>query len=615
MANEASPDERAIYSALKNVFEGQKAQIRRQGKINTLIYQHQTQPAIAKLIREYGFNVVSNTTKQLLTTSVFESAQIAGERFASFSTTTGSGSRMTSKMVTPKLVSQFSLLSPKDEIEGEDEIMGTPVFTESVRQYGGSLPCNSFAQYGLLGANANKMSQIPTDSLVPAKDDPRIYYNISTPSSVFICGSQGSGKSHTLSCLLENCLLASEANVLPHALTGVVFHYDMFISDTGGSPCEAAYLASHQGVKVRVLCPPTNVGQIKRAYSCFPSVDVEELRLSESDLNTKRMLDLMAVSSVQGGGMPLYLHVVKRILRDLRIAQQATTGGFSYSGFKRALAKEKLSPSQLNPLQQRLDTLESFMVKLQVEKTGPSSKKKGSTKASESKAVDWSPHPGQLTVIDLSCPCVTPETACALFNICTSLFLEQKSSVGRVIALDEAHKYMTDAAECAVLTETLLSTIRLQRHLGTRVIISTQEPTISPKLLDLCSITIVHRFTSPNWLQTLKQHLAGAKVRHQAAKHAEGSDHLYCDSQGDNSASSLTSDLGMELFSKIVSLHTGEALMFAPNAIIEAQNCDFHQSESGLGANARLIRLGCEFMKIRVRKRITKDGGRTMMAF
>ena len=68
---------------------------------------------------------------------------------------------------------------------------------------------------------------------------------------------------------------------------------------------------------------------------------------------------------------------------------------------------------------------------------------------------------------------------------------------------------MNASPEAATLTTTLLSTVRLQRHLGARIIVSTQEPTISPALLDLSSITIVHRFTSPEWLRTLKGHLAG----------------------------------------------------------------------------------------------------------
>lgn len=94
-------------------------------------------------------------------------------------------------------------------------------------------------------------------------EDPRLLFNVSSPSSTFICGSQGSGKSHTLSCMLENCLIPSKIGQLPNPLTGVVFHYDAFISDTVGSPCEAAFLSSHQGAKVRVLCSPTNINTIR----------------------------------------------------------------------------------------------------------------------------------------------------------------------------------------------------------------------------------------------------------------------------------------------------------------------------------------------------------------
>ena len=62
------------------------------------------------------------------------------------------------------------------------------------------------------------------------------------------------------------------------------------------------------------------------------------------------------------------------------------------------------------------------------------------------------------------------------------------------------------------LTESLLTVIRQQRHLATRVIISTQEPTVVPtKYLDLCSFIIAHRFSSPKWLRVLAQHVSAAE--------------------------------------------------------------------------------------------------------
>lgn len=81
------------------------------------------------------------------------------------------------------------------------------------------------------------------------------------------------------------------------------------------------------------------------------------------------MLDLMAVSR-DDGPMPLYLHAIYRILRDMRIEQQDTNGVFSYAEFKRQVMSTSMTPAQLGPLHQRLDTLESFMSKTNTGKTG-----------------------------------------------------------------------------------------------------------------------------------------------------------------------------------------------------------------------------------------------------
>lgn len=196
-----------------------------------------------------------------------------------------------------------------------------------------------------------------------------------------------------------------------------------------------------------------------------------------------------------------------------------------------------------------------------------------------------------------------------------------------MVALDEAHKYMTGTAECEVLTNSLLSNIRLQRHLGLRVIISTQEPTISPKLLDLCSVTIVHRFTSPDWLQSLKKHLAGASIS-LLNKNNQPTSNGHTD--GDDNKNSLVAgldphDFAMKLFSKIVALRRGQALLFCPSAIIDVHTTAL-KSENGLPGwddtekpvleevNPQLIKLSHGHMKIRVRKRVTQDGGRSILA-
>lgn len=164
-------------------------------------------------------------------------------------------------------LSQMALLHDDVDDDAIGDVGTIPIFTEAVRQHAVNThhkrgrPSHQapFSQYGLLAGDASGVN--------PGKQDPRIFYNVDAPSSMFICGSQGSGKSHTLSCLLESCLLNSEANTLKKPLTGIVFHYDTFVSDAGGSPCKAAYISSNPNVDVRVLCSPTNVVQIKVSIS------------------------------------------------------------------------------------------------------------------------------------------------------------------------------------------------------------------------------------------------------------------------------------------------------------------------------------------------------------
>ncbi|KAK8061272.1 hypothetical protein PG994_007638 [Apiospora phragmitis] len=298
----------------------------------------------------------------------------------------------------------------------------------------------------------------------------------------------------------------------------------------------------------------------------------------------------------------------------MRLEQQKNGTNFNYFRFRSSLAQEDLTQQQSIPLQQRLDTLESFMVKNQVKPRD----KPGKTM----KGTFWTPCEGQLTIVDLSCPCVTAEMACSLFNICLSLFLEQPSLIGRVVALDEAHKYMSESAEAQTLTNSLLSTIRLQRHLGARVFISTQEPTISPKLLDLCSITIVHHFQSPDWLRVLKGHLAGVSSAIKQQQHGT------TDSADDNADKGSMSYEGVrsihittqddpthDMMSHIVKLRTGDALLFAPSAIVGLEK----QKATGTATDGGAVvvtpkQLHHEVMRVRVRARITADGGKSILA-
>ena len=143
---------------------------------------------------------------------------------------------------------------------------------------------------------------------------------------------------------------------------------------------------------------------------------------------------------------------------------------------------------------------------------------------------------------------------------------------------------MTATSSSSHFTQSLLQVIREQRHLATRVVIATQEPTISPALLDLSSMTIVHRFTSPSWLTVLKSHLAGMSV------------------EGETSRRDIAG-----IFKQIVNLEAGQALLFSPSAMA---GVDTKADPDRL----KMQKLGVGYLKIGVRKRLTDDGGRSILA-
>lgn len=276
------------------------------------------------------------------------------------------------------------------------------------------------------------------------------------------------------------------------------------------------------------------------------------------------------------------------------MAKELKGSSFSYSLFKAKLRQEGFSDKQNEPLKLRLELLESF---LNTEKVPEDQRGSGKD--------IWAFAPGSLTIIDLSCPFVDESNACALFDICLGIFLQGRQG-GRVVALDEAHKvrqtisgelsldprllryadlvpqFMADSESAHTFSDNLITIIRLQRHLGARVIISTQEPTISPRLLDLSSLTIIHKFSSPTWMEALRTHLAGAS--------------------GEDSESRAGKRRDVEsIFKSIVNLNVGEALMFSPSAMLDVKD--------GL-----VSKLGMGFLKVRVRKRLTADGGRSVLA-
>lgn len=293
-----------------------------------------------------------------------------------------------------------------------------------------------FKQYGLL-AGRTRSIRGPSEegSQKKEEEDPRIFLNVSAPWSAFICGSQGSGKSHSLACMLENCLVSHKhLGSLPNPLTAMVFHYDPQAS-MAGQVCEAVYLCS-PSVEVRVLVSPTSYHRMAKLYGNLKglspgcTVVIEPLVLKQEYLNVERLMTFMAATD-NGEGLPLYMHSVLRVLREMALEPNAKPG-IDYRDFRMRVEMLGLSPAQKIPLGLRLDLLEEFIEEQTLKiKANATPRKKGN---------DWEPVSGRLTIIDLSCHFLDVSTACTLFDVYLGVFLEQKLDIGRLVALDEAHK-------------------------------------------------------------------------------------------------------------------------------------------------------------------------------
>ncbi|KAJ5847558.1 hypothetical protein N7455_011515 [Penicillium solitum] len=451
----------------------------------------------------------------------------------------------------PSLEVQWQFLSSSEDQREEamDAVLNERAILVSplLERFGYCLPSQCMLLGNIVGGN-----EFP---------DCRIMLNANIPFSAFVCGVQGSGKSHTTACMIENCSMRLPAlGTLNQSISTLVLQFDEYASTTSSQPSEAAFLASalpqyahEQPVPLRVLVSPTNLSNLRGMYSQIPNIEIQPFKLQPKHLNISMMLSLMSVS--QSSGTPLYMAQVTRILREMAME---SGGYFDYSDFRGRLNKLKLDRSQTPFLYQRLDLLDSY---LDLAGTGTSDY-----------FID-----GGVTILDLSCPFVDQSTACILFRIAIDLFLYAHPSRGKMIVADEAHKYMADTLAAKALTETFLTIIRQQRHLGVRIIISTQEPTISPQLIDLCSLTIIHRFTSPEWYKTIEKHvpMGGEKAPHQADSARKG-------------------------LSQVARLRTGEAIVFASSAHL-------------VGEDGNLMNTQHETFKVMIRKRITWDGGRSIV--
>ena len=372
-------------------------------------------------------------------------------------------------------------------------------------------------EYGLLG----RLQTSPGVS-----EAPDVYLNTHDPFCFVTVGVQGSGKSHSLSVVLESCVLhvadelkraTDDALRLRRPMTSLVFHYDQnqrngceaigvvepsdglraFVAgmqrDASAAPLDPPTLPRD---KMLVLVSPSNFQERKAFYgqTYGPKVRVEPLLFSWSKLSAKQLKCLMRINE---GDNQLYVSTMLSLLRGFQRQQRRP----AFAAFCTQIEQTCSLSSQNGPLRQRLALLEALM---------------------QESAINQEFHgiggdlcgmeEGMLVVADLTDPLLSPEEANGIFEVLLDQFRSDhvcgSTEGGKLLVLDEAHRYVS-GADSDGLSRSIVDAVRLMRHEGLRVAISTQSPKVlAPELLELVSLMLIHRFHSQDWFQYLKSKVA-----------------------------------------------------------------------------------------------------------
>jgi hypothetical protein len=198
---------------------------------------------------------------------------------------------------------------------------------------------------------------------------------------------------------------------------------------------------------------------------------------------------------IREGDNQLYVATMMDLLRRYQRAGAVPT----FARFMAQVTEVCKVEGQRGPLQQRLAMLESVVAESDI---NSSIAREGADLASVC-------GPGTLVVVDLTDPLLASEEANGIFQVLTEQYraLPMPSGCGKLLALDEAHKFMSgDAGAGDGLSDAIVDVARLMRHDGMRLAVSTQSPkALAPELLELVTLAVLHRFHSRDWFSYLEK--------------------------------------------------------------------------------------------------------------
>jgi DNA phosphorothioation-dependent restriction protein DptH len=307
-------------------------------------------------------------------------------------------------------------------------------------------------------------------------------------NTISLFGVQGFGKSYTMGVIAEMASVQNAGvNVLPAPLATVIFHFhksDAYepeyvtavAPNTKTSEVDrllAEYGAHAKGLEdVVLLAPEAKVERRRREY---PGVTVEPIKFSSAELGAESWKFLLGAY----GNESLYIRQLVAIMRRHR-------EGLTLDTFRQEIQQADLPTAAQRLAEDRLALAQPYI--------------------DDSRRLGNLLRPGRTVIVDLRDEWVEKDEALGLFVVMLRIFAASRHNgreFNKLVVFDEAHKYISESD----LISQVVETIREMRHQATSVIIASQDPLSVPRaIVELTSVLILHRMTSPQWLK----HLRGA---------------------------------------------------------------------------------------------------------
>lgn len=326
------------------------------------------------------------------------------------------------------------------------------------------------AQFGILGKSGSQ----------------KVAIDLNGCNTISLFGVQGFGKSYTLGVIAEMASLpVAGINVLPSPLATVFFHYhksDAYEPEYASAVSpnkklgEIERLAKDYGAQpaglqdVVILTPDAKVEQRREEY---PSVEVRPIKFASSEIGADGWKFLMGAV----GNDSLYVKQIVGIMQRCR-------GKLTLARLKEELEDAELAKGMKKLADARISLAETYI---------DDTTKLGDTL-----------RPGRTVIVDLRDEWLEQDDALGLFVVMMTIFgatKHQGKSFNKLMVFDEAHKYITESE----LIGQVVGIIREMRHQATSVVIASQDPISVPRaVIELSTVLVMHRMTSPQWLKHLK---------------------------------------------------------------------------------------------------------------